>query len=84
MFDAQICCSSWDEADAITVRARAAGFRVDVLIEAIDIYSGAVFLKIWCAGNADRGAEIGAIVDPIGNAIVEEYGVTDDRGRVQS
>ena len=82
MFDAQICCSSWDEADAITVQARAAGFQVDVLIEAIDVYSSAVFLKVWCTGNADRGAEIGAIVDPIGAAFVEDYSVEDDRGRL--
>jgi hypothetical protein len=82
VFDAQICCSSWDEADAIAVQARAAGFRVEVLTYAIDIYSSAVFLKIWCTGNADRGAEIGAIVDPIGAAIVEDYSVEDDRGQL--
>jgi hypothetical protein len=82
MFDALVRCGSWCEADLITAQARAAGFQVEVRTDEVDEDSAAVFLKVWCHGNADRCDEVSAIVWPIGGALVESYGIEDDRGRL--
>ena len=62
MFDAKICCGSWAEADAITAQARAANFRVEIRADEIVDGKPHVFLKVWCAGNVDRIAEIEMIL----------------------
>ena len=82
MFDAKICCGSWAEADAITAQARAADFRVEIRADEIVDGKPHVFLKVWCAGNVDRIAEIEMILNSNNLGIIEDYGITEDPARV--
>jgi hypothetical protein len=77
MFDTEICCCSWDEADAVAAIVREAGFQIEILSE-IDFFSNAVFLRVWTAGAFDYGDEVCAILKSIPGALVISYGVADD------
>jgi hypothetical protein len=83
MFDVNVVCSSWRDADVVTEQARAADFRVEVRTDAIVDFEGKtfVFLWIWCRGNADRIEEIQAIVDPANLGTIEDWGTADDPPR---
>lgn len=76
MFDVEICVLSWCEADVVMEKARAAGFQVEVKAGAIDVYSPAVFLVIWCAGNFDYSEELEEIVGHL--CFIDNWAVTDD------
>jgi hypothetical protein len=82
MFDVNICCSSWRDADAVVEQARAGGFRVEVRDGVVDFEGKTfVFLRIWCTGAVDRIAEIRAIVDPTDLGTIEDWGTQDDPPR---
>jgi hypothetical protein len=82
MFDVNICCSSWRDAEAVMEQARAAGFNVEVRDGIVD-FDGMqfVFLWIWCRGNVERIAEIQEIVDPTNLGTIEDWGTQDDPPR---